>query len=41
MGKGSKTRPTNKSKFVENFDLIFGKRRKKKNANKTKTKSDS
>lgn len=41
MGKGSTTRPTNKSKFDENFDRIFGKRRKKKNANKTKTESDS
>ena len=36
MSKGSKQRPTNKSKFDENFDRIFAKRRKKKNANKTK-----
>ncbi len=41
MGKGSTTRPTNKSKFDKNFDRIFGKRRKNKNANKTKTESDS
>lgn len=30
-GKGSKIRPYNKSKFDENFDKIFNKRKDKKN----------
>ena len=28
-GKGSKQRPTDKNKFDENFDRIFGKKEKK------------
>jgi len=28
-GKGSKTRPTDKKKFDESFDRIFGKKKKK------------
>ena len=29
-GKGSTTRPTDKTKFAENYDAIFGKKNKEK-----------
>jgi hypothetical protein len=35
-GKGSKTRPTDKQAYDDNFDAIFGK--KKKEADKPKNK---
>lgn len=34
-GKGSKTRPTDKKKYDDNYDRIFGKK-KKVNENKSK-----
>lgn len=30
MGKGSRTRPTDKKKYDENYQRIFGKKKKKK-----------
>ena len=38
-GKGSTTRPTDKTKFSENFDAIFGKKNKDKQ-DKDKKKND-
>ena len=29
-GKGSTTRPTDKQKYADNYDLIFGKKKKEK-----------
>ncbi len=42
-GKGSSVKPYDKEKFNENFDKIFGNKKKgdKKDANKTKGKSKS
>jgi len=37
-GKGDKVRPYDKQKFDENFDRIFGKRKEKKDGNKTNSK---
>jgi len=37
-GKGSKQRPTDRQKFEENFDRIFGTKKVKENG-KDKTKS--
>ena len=38
-GKGDKPRPMkDRKKFEENFDRIFGKRKEKKDGNKTNTK---
>lgn len=37
-GKGDRVRPYNKTKFDENFDKIFNKRRAKKDGNKTHIK---
>ena len=39
-GKGSKYKPYDKEKFDENFEKIFGKKKKgEKDASKTKSKS--
>jgi len=39
-GKGSSVKPYDKEKFNENFDAIFGKKKKEKaDANETKGKS--
>jgi hypothetical protein len=37
-GKGSKQRPTDKNKFDENFDRIFGKKEVKNGKSKTDRK---
>ena len=40
-GKGSSVKPYDKDKFNENFDAIFGKKKKEKaDANKTKGKPE-
>jgi hypothetical protein len=40
-GKGSTYKPYDKEKFDENFEAIFGKKKKeKKDASKTKSKSE-
>jgi len=36
-GKGSKTRPTDKKRFDDNYDLIFGNKNKKKDQKDEKT----
>lgn len=38
-GKGSKQRPTNKSKFDANFDKIFGNKSKDKKPTEDKSKT--
>ncbi len=35
-GKGSTTRPTDKTKFSENYDAIFGKKKTKQDKDKKK-----
>lgn len=36
-GKGSKTRPTDKKRFDDNYDLIWGNKNKKKDQKDEKT----
>ena len=39
-GKGSTYKPYDKEKFDKNFEAIFGKKKRRKNASKTKSKSE-
>ena len=39
-GKGSAVRPTDKKKFENNFDAIFGKKKDKDKQDKDKKKND-